>query len=783
MPRLSTFITALALLGLPLSALAEEGAAPAPEASEAQAPLQPKSQAKKKRVTATLVTDVDAVVPGATFRVGIHYKLDDHWHIYWHEPGDTGLPTEITFGAPDGWGLGELKWPTPRYFETKTGLKNYGYDDEVLLFTSVRVPDDALEGTSVTLTADSSWLVCKESCIPGSAEVELTLPVRSGEVIPSRWLQKFDAATAALPVAPEGLKVEPVLSVDGVGPGDPFQLVAVVSDVEQQALTVKRVFPAPAEGLKVVSIETVREGDFVPPGGFLIRVEGETSKDETLKGDRLRGVVQLERAGTLLNVAFAAPVPRLAEGVAGKATAHPLFAGSMSAGAAAAEDQPAVTAAPGSQPKKETQSLALMLFFAFLGGIILNVMPCVLPVLSIKVLGLVQQANEDRKVIWNHGLAYSAGILMSFGVLAGILIGIKAGGELAGWGFQFQSPAFVAVLGGIILAFGLSLFGVFEVSMPGASNLDSVAAKRHGYGGSFFNGVFATALATPCTAPFLAPALGYALSQPPLTLTVMLLMVGLGLAFPFLLLAAIPRWAKLLPKPGAWMHTFKQFMGFLLIGTLVWLLHILNQQVSAGAFATYLILLTVIAFACWIYGHWGNAIREARTRWIAAVVSIGMIAFTATNVLSFEPPPDDGAAVVEDNGITWHNFKKVDVETLAAEGHTVFIDFTAAWCATCKVVEETVIDTDAVKKTFDDLDVVVVKADWTRKDEQITKWLKRFNRAGVPMYIVLPAGRPDAPILLPDLPSSEEMIAALRKAGPSKKQLTQAGAKAPGRKG
>lgn len=440
----------------------------------------------------------------------------------------------------------------------------------------------------------------------------------------------------------------------------------------------------------------------------------------------------------------------------------------------------------------EEPSLALMLLFAFVGGIILNVMPCVLPVLSIKILGLVQQAEEEARTIWFHGVAYAAGILLSFGALGVIIIALQSSGSV-GWGFQFQNPAFVAILCAIVFAFGLNLFGVFEVSLPGAGRLDAVAASRHGYTGSFLNGVFATVLATPCTAPFMAPALGFALSQPPAILMVALLTLGLGLAFPFLLLAAMPGWARLLPKPGPWMITFKKGMGFLLIATAVWLVDVLSYHVPRDGLIGFLAFLAVLGLAAWVYGHWGAPVRSAAVRWMSAIVAVSLVGGGSWAFVDLTPPPPeplvaaaplatappgDGetpaaqpdvriAPPVVAGEIAWVDFLKEDVEAMARSGKTVFIDFTAAWCVTCKAFEKAVINTDPIKTAFTRGCVVPVKADFTREDPTIQKWLDRFKRPGVPMYLIVPANRPDEIIKLPDALTAKSLLDGLEKAGPT----------------
>jgi thiol:disulfide interchange protein len=423
--------------------------------------------------------------------------------------------------------------------------------------------------------------------------------------------------------------------------------------------------------------------------------------------------------------------------------------------------------AQGEAVQAEETSLGLMLLFAYVGGLILNIMPCVLPVLSIKALGLVKQAEEGRKAVLLHGIAYAVGVLVSFGVMAALVIGLQASGKLVGWGFQLQSPLFVAILGGLTFGFGLSLFGVFEVAMPGASTLGALEAKKHGPSGSFVSGIFAVILATPCTAPFMAPALGFAMSQPPTVLVLFLEVIGLGLATPFLLLGIFPGWIRLVPKPGAWMETFKKIMGFLLVGTTVWLVDILSHQVTVSAVIDYLIFLTILSIAAWVYGHWGALFQEQKTRMAAFIIAIAMVAGASQTFLDLEKRTGNAAKVVKAGEIAWKDFATNDVLAMAKSGKTVFIDFTAEWCVTCKAYEKTVINTDEIKAAFAKGCVETVKADYTNEDEEITKWLKKYNRPGVPMYLIIPAGKPDGVITLPDLLTQSAILEGLKRSGGS----------------
>jgi thiol:disulfide interchange protein DsbD len=418
-----------------------------------------------------------------------------------------------------------------------------------------------------------------------------------------------------------------------------------------------------------------------------------------------------------------------------------------------------------------------MLLFAFVGGVILNVMPCVLPVISIKVLSLIQHANMKPKEMRRHGWAYTGGIVASFLLLAAFVAVLKGGGEAVGWGFQFQSPLFVAGLASVVFAFGLSMLGVFEIMGVSGDKIskaehttrrmlkaDLEKADHDSLAGSFVNGVFATVLATPCTAPFLGAALGFAFTQPLPVIVLTFVCVGFGLAFPFLLLAFVPAWTRFLPRPGDWMNTFKALMGFLLMATVVWLLDVLGKQVGAQGLTQMLAYIGLLGLAAWVWGRFGNVMREAASRRRAAVVAAVLVVAGAGALLRFEPVAVAGAVETDEHGITWKAFSEDEVRAVAAGGQPVFIDFTAAWCWTCKVNESAVINTDPVREVFKAHNVATFKGDWTNRDPAIGEYLRRHGRAGVPMYVVIPPGKPDAPVVLPEVITKDMVVEAIEKA-------------------
>jgi thiol:disulfide interchange protein DsbD len=417
-------------------------------------------------------------------------------------------------------------------------------------------------------------------------------------------------------------------------------------------------------------------------------------------------------------------------------------------------------------PARDALPLWQALLFAFIGGIILNIMPCVLPVLSLKSLAIVELAKETQSGVRKHVAAYAMGVLSSFWVLAAVIIGLKRSGEAVGWGFQFQNPLFVVVIAAVVWAAALSLFGVFE--LPGLSIEVGGAGGDHKRGGvatSFSHGLLATLLSTPCSAPLLGSALAFALAQPAGVIALTLTAVGLGLASPVMVLAAVPASRKLLPRPGAWMDTFKHAVAFLMVATCLWLLDVLAAMVSPRALISVLVLLAAISAAGWAWGRFAGVLASGRRKALTAALAVGLIAAAGAR-LSFDDAAAQGVSLKSDR-ITWRPFQGDDTIALAAQGHTLFIDFTAAWCLSCKAFESTVIETDAVAALLAQNDVLAFKADWTRKDPAVTKWLNHFGGVAVPLYVVLPANKPNAPIIMADSLTQTQLLNALSAAGPS----------------
>jgi thiol:disulfide interchange protein DsbD len=418
-------------------------------------------------------------------------------------------------------------------------------------------------------------------------------------------------------------------------------------------------------------------------------------------------------------------------------------------------------------------SLIEALGFAFLGGIILNFMPCVLPVLAIKLLSCIEHNESTPVALKASGIFYSLGVLFSFLSLAGIVIGAQSAGNALGWGFAFQYPPFLIAMSALVLLFSLSLFGLFHVNAVGQESVGKLA-ERDGPLGNFFKGVLATILSTPCTAPFLGAALGFAFVQPPLIVASIFFAAGIGMSLPYLLIVFNPKLLKVLPKPGAWMEQLKELMGFILLATVVWLLSTLALEISIEGVVAVLYFLVVLSFAVWFTHRFAGLNQSAQRVWTIRAVAIGLVALSAYALFFTQPnifkTGSNQASAVRSGSelIAWQPFDLNKANQEIASGHTVFIDFTAQWCLTCKANEAAVLNTQPVADRFKALHIVPMRADWTNQDATITQLLRKFNRSGVPLYVIFPANRADQPLVLPEVITSSIVLENLEKAGPSR---------------
>jgi thiol:disulfide interchange protein DsbD len=667
-------------------------------------------------VEAELVPAVTSVQPGQAFDVAVRLAHDAHWHSYWINPG-TGLPTTVKWMLPAGWQAGNIQWPVPHVLIDAGGtITGNGYDGEVFLFITLTPPATLQPGESVTLKAAVEWLMCQEVCMPGEAALELTLPVDGGPPAPHpRWGAKLAAAQGKLPHAPDG-----------------WQLAAT-----RAAKSVTLTARPPA-------------GTTFAPGDFHF-----FSDDGLIAYDKPQPVS--EQAGAFV---FTLPVDDAGPKDAGRLSGVLALSKGDVPGIRVDVPFGAAAATPGSVPPAAgtaaSNGLGGTLLLAFLGGLILNLMPCVFPVLGIKILGFVNQAGADRRKVTLHGLVFSLGVLLSFWVLAGGLLALRAGGKELGWGFQLQEPGFVFALAAFLLIFALNLSGLFEIGLS-VTGTGASLQMQHGYAGSFFTGGLATVVATPCSAPFLAPALGAAFSQTFSAGESFLLFtaIAVGLALPYLLLSLFPQAVKLLPRPGAWMETFKQLMAFPLYATVGWLLWVLAGQTKDDDFALLLIVfgLVLVAMAAWAYGRWTQ--HGGSAGWRRFGYAFAAVLLVAGVAIGFPGQPS--------KDIVWQPWSPETVARLRAEGKMLYVDFTARWCATCQSNKAVVFSSQAVRDALRRQGVVLLKADWTSRDPQITEALASFNRSAVPMDLIYAPGRAE-PILLPELLTPEIVSHALLQA-------------------
>lgn len=633
-------------------------------------------------VKSQLVSAVKAIQPGQPFDVALVFEIDDHWHTYYKNPGDSGLATSIDWDLPEGFSASEIHWMHPKRLPFGP-LTNFGYEGTVFHVVTITPPAELKADSEITLAAEAHWLACKDICIPGEGTYSLTLPI--GDALPAQSSELIQDA-----------KSQATQQIDGV--------TFSVSD-KQLTILIPMIDPASAPV-------------FFPDDEGLI----ENANPQT---------VTKHPEGTILNVQLAenAKLPERLNGRVVATSGEPW-------GASFSATQANIETAPGST---ELKTFLPTLLLGFIGGLILNLMPCVFPVLGIKVMGFVQQSGENRKKVIAHGLTFTAGVLVSFWALAGVLLALRAGGQELGWGFQLQSPGFVFALMVFLFAFGLNLSGLFEFGTS-AVGFGSKLTGSNELSGSFFSGVLATVVATPCAAPFLAPALGAALSLPAALSLILFTAIALGLSAPYLILSLKPELTRFLPKPGAWMETFKQAMAFPLYGTVAYLLWVLDGQVDESQLLRIFFALSGIGLALWIYGRWSSPSRTDTSRKAGTVIAALVLAGTLLYAW-----PQTKATEVE-----WQPWSKSLEQSLIEQDRIVYVDFTARWCATCQTNKAIVFSDRKVLDRFKKLNVATLKADWTNQDAAITRELSSFGRSAVPFNLIYLPGQKE-PVILPEL--------------------------------
>ncbi|MEO5771876.1 MAG: thioredoxin family protein [Burkholderiaceae bacterium] len=671
------------------------------------------------------------VAPGREVWLGLKIVHQPHWHTYWKNPGDSGLPTTLTWTLPAGIVAGEIAWPTPKKLPVGP-LVNYGYEDTLLLPVPLSI-DAAFNTSTLDVRLTAQWLVCKEVCIPQQGEFALSLPAQAST---AAHAAEFDAAAARMPKPAPGASARATL-VD-----DARVLRVAVSGL-----------PASLQGRELAF--------FAETAGVIEHAARPTTRwqqgvwhaDVPVASQRFESPAQMQAVLTAPGIAAGVQI-----GLAIEGAWPPLAQSSLQASASLPPLLGATGDARGTTPATASPlPLPVALLFALVGGMLLNLMPCVFPILTLKLLGFAGHAHSRRTLLAN-GLAYSAGVVLSFVGLAALLLALRAGGEQIGWGFQLQSPMFVAALAVLFTLIALNLAGLYDFGSLLPSGLASMRL-RHPLADSALTGVLAVAVASPCTAPFMGAALGLAFTLPPAQALTLFAALGVGMALPYLAASAWPRLARVLPQPGAWMATFKTAMAFPMLATVVWLAWVLGQQTGTDGIAALLAVLVALAFALWAWGRIESG-RMARAAWsTAGVVLLGLaLSWALPNWREAQAAaPVKGASSDE---ARWQPWSAERVAALNAEGRAVFVDFTAAWCVTCQVNKRTTLGDTTVLAHLDAQRVVLMRADWTRRDAAISAELARLGRNGVPVYAIYKPGQP-MPTLLPELLSPQLLRDAL----------------------
>jgi thiol:disulfide interchange protein DsbD len=667
------------------------------------------SSADADHVHVQLLVPFSALNRGELAFAGLYFKLEPGWHIYWKNPGDAGEPPHIQWTLPNGITATPMQFTAPTRLPLGP-LMDYGYEGEVLFPATLNVARTTNPGLAV-LHAHVDWLVCRGSCIPGKAELEVSRLVRP-------------SPSEIIPLIPESNVYNRLI---GRVP-KPFPV------------TGKAVFQPTLTGYRL-SVETGQretEAVFFPEDQDILDNPAPQKPTPTAKGL----ILELKKDANLTaNPAQLKGVLELSGGRAYELAALP--------GAVAVE-------APALSWTKLLQTSGL----AFLGGLLLNLMPCVFPVLFLKGLALVNSGNEERHQLRAHGLVYTAGILVSFWTLVAVLLGLRAAGATLGWGFQFQSPVFLSLMAGLLFFLGLSLAGQFEIGLTLTSAGGSLAAKQ-GYTGSFFTGVLAVVVATPCTAPFMGAAIGYALAQSAAVTFAVFTALALGLAAPYVALTLQPAWTRLLPKPGAWMEVLRQAVAVPIFATVIWLAWVLAQAYGAGILAELLCSFLLLAVAGWFLGRWP---AKRWTTLVAGLILLGVVGLAVFDgrLLAEVAAPAGKTDLDSAAASGWEQWSEEAVARHRAEARPVFVDFTASWCLSCQVNERVALKQPSVQKAFGDGNVALLRADWTRHDEAITRALTELGRSGVPAYALYAPGQ-NEPQLLPEVLTPGIVIDALGK--------------------
>lgn len=723
------------------------------------------AQFGQEQVTPSIITATDSAQPGEPFTVAVRFDILDKWHLYWTNPEGDGFAPEVTWNLPEGYTVSGERWPAPHTFEFIKNIQ-FGYENELTLLFDITPPADATG--EVKLQVDLTWLVCDSgNCVPNPGypnpiSVEYALPISEDAPKASSDAELIKAAEQQVPSNAEGWSFSTERTDAGF-----ILTINTPSEADAKSL----------DGLYFYSSEP-------------FAVDPKADQVAEVKGNAVQLTLTERKADPYGDpIERDQPLTTLAGVLTAKSGFGDTGLKAMVVGGSGTSTTTPVTTQQADEPATTTKDPALGFLvavgFAFVGGLILNLMPCVFPVLSIKILGFVNQAGENPAIVRRHGYAFGIGVLLSFWVLVAVLLILRgiataaaeSSGTAAsvGWGFQLQEPAFVLAMLMLVFLIGLNLIGAFEVGI----GLSAAAGKasqtsKDGYGKSFLTGVLATLIATPCTGPFMAPALGAAIAMPTYQAFLVFTALGIGMATPYVVLSCFPALLNYLPRPGVWMESFKQAMAFPMFATAGWLAWVYIGLTSDDFGLDILVCLSIIALGAWVYGRWSTPIRTPRTRWIARLVALvfvvggaGYIHLGASAIeaqrIAAEEARANGEYVYE-----WVDYSPEKVTALRETGRPVLIDFTAKWCAICQANKRTSLRTDAAEELYEKYNVALVYADNTRPNTDIAKTLEQHQRAGVPLYLVFPAGDLTAkPEVLPEVLTPQIVEDAIKRAATS----------------
>ena len=686
-----------------------------------------------------LILPVETARPGDTFLAGVQLTMPGNWDTYWRNPGESGGATEIQWELPEGISAGPIQWPVPEKY-LFSELTTYVYHKEAVLLVPLTIAPTVKAGPA-QLKANVSWLECEELCVPGSGNIQATLNI-GRESKESADAALIEAAKTKLPR--DSKPVNPRAWWEKAANGDSRTIILEWSSKADPANADFYPYENPALEVapKVESIGT-------DPGKIRIRKQVKKSEGDWPK--QISGVLVENVSSGMDASGYEAILPITDE---------------------ASAEVPAKRSGSSTAPLVDgsAQPLWKMLIYAFIGGLILNVMPCVLPVIALKIFGFVQQSHDDPRRTFRLGLVYGTGVLASFLLLAGVVIAAKSATGGASWGIHMQNPYFRLSMTVLMLLVSLNLFGLFEITLGGrAMGTATDLASRHGAAGAFFNGILAVALASSCTAPFLATAVGYAIAQSPAVIVLFFLTIGAGLAFPYLLLSWRPQWLKFLPKPGAWMERFKVALGFPVLATAFWLFSVTTPSFGEDGTWGFAVFLVALSVAAWI---WGEFVQRGRTRkGLAIAFAIAVLAFGylygLEDQMEWRTLPTKSATssgVVVSKGIEWHPWSVAAIESARDEGHPVLVDFTAAWCPNCKANKRRAIDIDSVRSKLKQTGTIAMIADFTDRNATIAAELQKFGQSGVPLVLVYPRDKTKPPLVLPNWLTESIVLDALDQA-------------------